>query len=181
MSEDPKIQNIEVLSSTRLFSIESVDLHFANGEARTFERLMSTGQGAVMVVPLIENDQLLLIREFAVGMERYELGFVKGRIDNGEAPEAAARRELREETGFDAKSFKRLATVGLTPAYSNYQTHIFLADELFSAPLPGDEPEAPEKISWPLADLDVLRRQENFSDSRSVLATFLIAEELINE
>ena len=31
---------------------------------------MSTGQGAVMVVPLIENDQLLLIREFAVGMER---------------------------------------------------------------------------------------------------------------
>ena len=129
MSEDPKIQNIEVLASTRLFSIESVDLHFANGEARTFERLMSTGQGAVMVVPLIENDQLLLIREFAVGMERYELGFVKGRIDNGEAPEAAARRELREETGFDAKSFKRLATVGLTPAYSNYQTHIFLADE----------------------------------------------------
>ena len=181
MSEDPKIQNIEVLASTRLFSIESVDLQFANGEARTFERLMSTGQGAVMVVPLIENDQLLLIREFAVGMERYELGFVKGRIDNGEAPEAAARRELREETGFDAKSFKRLATVGLTPAYSNYQTHIFLADELFSAPLPGDEPEAPEKISWPLADLDVLRRQENFSDSRSVLATFLIAEELINE
>ena len=69
----------------------------------------------------------------------------------------------------------------LPSAYSNYQTHIFLADELFSAPLPGDEPEALETISWPLADLDALRRQENFSDSRSVLATFLIAEELINE
>ena len=92
MSEDPKIQNIEVLASTRLFLIESVDLHFPNGEARTFERLMGAGQGAVMVVPLIKNDQVLLIREFAAGMERYELGFVKGKIDNGEAPEAAARR-----------------------------------------------------------------------------------------
>ena len=55
----------------------------------------SRGHGAVMVVPMLDADTVLLVREYAAGMHRYELGLVKGRIDAGETP-AAGRRPRAE-------------------------------------------------------------------------------------
>ena len=71
-----------------------------------------------------------------------------------------------------------LAAVSLTPAYSNYRTHIFLAQDLFSSPLPGDEPEPLQTKSWSLSDLPALRDREDFSDARSILATYLATEHI---
>ena len=44
------------------------------------------GHGAVAVVPMLDAETVLLVREYAAGMHRYELGLVKGRIDAGESP-----------------------------------------------------------------------------------------------
>ena len=178
MSTLPEVLNTTPVATSRLFSIEQVDLRFSNGTETCFERLVGEGEGAVMVVPMQTDQELLLIREYAVGMERYELSFVKGRIDSGETAQQAAHRELREETGFDAGRMEALATVSLTPAYSNYRTHIFLAQELFSSPLPGDEPEPLQTKLWQLSDLPALREREDFSDARSILATYLAAERI---
>ena len=71
-----------------------------------------------------------------------------------------------------------LATVSLTPAYSDYRTHIFLAQDLFASPLLGDEPEPLETQSWRLSDLPELRAREDFSDARSILATYLAVERI---
>ena len=178
MSTLPEILNTTPVANSRLFSIEQVDLRFSNGTETCFERLVGQGAGAVMVVPMQNEQELLLIREYAVGVERYELSFVKGRIDPGETAQQAAHRELREETGFDAGSMEALAAVSLTPAYSNYRTHIFLAQDLFSSPLPGDEPEPLQTKSWFLSDLPALRDREDFSDARSILATYLATERI---
>tara|TARA_Y100001934_G_scaffold282742_1_gene398039 strand:+ start:3558 stop:4163 length:606 start_codon:yes stop_codon:yes gene_type:complete len=178
MNTLPEILNTTPVATSRLFSIEQVDLRFANGTEACFERLVGEGEGAVMVVPMHSDQELMLIREYAVGVERYELSFVKGRIDSGETPEQAAHRELREEIGLDAGRMQGLATVSLTPAYSNYRTHIFLAQDLFTSPLQGDEPEPLETEVWRLCDLPALRDREDFSDGRSILATFLAAERL---
>ncbi len=178
MSPVPQIQKVQPLMKSRLFAIEAVDLLFENGQACTFERLVGQGEGAVMVVPVLSPERLLVVREYAVGVERYELGFVKGRIDAGESPEEAARRELREEIGLDARRLDILKTVSLTPAYSNYRTHLFMARELFPAPLAGDEPEPLEIIEWPTGELARLREASDFTDARSVLATYLFEERM---
>ena len=178
MNKLPQILKTTLVAQSRLFYIEAVDLRFANGQQANFERLVGRGTGVVLVVPLVDADNLLLVREYAVGLERYELGFVKGRIDAGESAAAAAHRELREETGFDAVRMKLLANVALTPAYSNYCSSIFLAQDLFRAPLPGDEPEPLQAVHWPLAKLGQLRAREDFCDARSLLATYLAREAL---
>lgn len=96
---------METVARSRLFNVESVDLEFSNGVRRVYERMRPSDREAVMIVPVI-GDDLLLIREYAVGTESYELGFPKGLIDPGEGMLEAANRELMEEVGYGAKRFR---------------------------------------------------------------------------
>ena len=106
----PDILNITAVARSRLFTIESVDLTFSNGAHRVYERMKPSEREAVMIVPIID-DHLILIQEYAVGLETYELGFPKGLIDSGETVNEAAVRELKEEVGFGAD---QLTTLGLS-------------------------------------------------------------------
>lgn len=99
--QKPTILNVETVARSRLFTVESVDLEFSNGVRRVYERMRPTNREAVMIVPIVD-DHLILIREYAVGTESYELGFSKGLIDPGESVFEAANRELKEEVGFGA-------------------------------------------------------------------------------
>ena len=105
MRKPPRILTTRPLPSSRFLRAEQVDLEFSNGEQRSFERLLSSGLGAVIVVPLQDEDTVLLVREYAVGVDRYELGLVKGRLDRDEIAVQGANRELKEEIGFGARDF----------------------------------------------------------------------------
>ena len=108
MIKVPRILSTKTVTSSRLFKVEEVGLRFGNGREMFYERL--TGHsGGVLVVPVTGDKGLLLVREYAVGFERYELGFVKGRIENAELPQLAASREMREEIGFGRR---RISTLG---------------------------------------------------------------------
>ena len=95
--QKPEVLAVRQAAKTRIFEVQEVDLRFANGAERTYERLTPSRKPAVMVLP-VENGELIMVSEYAVGPERYELTCVKGLIDAGETPEQAARRELQEET-----------------------------------------------------------------------------------
>ncbi|WP_240126784.1 ADP compounds hydrolase NudE [Thermomonas alba] len=158
------------------YRMERLDLEFANGERRLYERLHGRGHGAVVVVPLLDADTVLLVREYAAGVHRYELGLVKGRIDAGETPEQAANRELMEEAGYGAYDVRVLRKLSLAPTYMSHQTHLVLARDLYPQRLPGDEPEELEVVPWKLADLGQLILREDFSEGRSIAALFLVRE-----
>lgn len=169
----PAVLRAEPVARSRLFTIERLDVRFGNGREVQYERLRGGGS-AVLVVPLRE-DRLVLVREYAAGLERYELGFPKGRVEKGEAPEAAAAREVREETGYAASRLTHLRTLSVSPGYSDFATHVILAEGLHPDPAEGDEPEPLEVIEWPLAELAELMAREEFSDARSIAALYLLA------
>jgi len=93
MRKKPKILKIETLATTRVFNIERLDLEFSNGERRQYERLKPPGNGAVLVIPMLDDDTVVMIYEYSGGTDRYELALTKGKIDAGEAPLDAANRE----------------------------------------------------------------------------------------
>ncbi len=156
--------------------VEELDLEFSNGERRRYHRVHSRGYGAVVVVPMRDADTALLVREYAAGTHRYELGLVKGRIDAGETPEQAANRELMEEAGYGARDVRVLRSLSLAPTYMSHQTHLVLARDLYPQRLPGDEPEELEVVPWPLSRLHELILREDFSEGRSIAALFLVRE-----
>ena len=156
--------------------MERLDLEFGNGERRRYERLHSRGHGAVIVVPMLDDDTVLLVREYAAGVHRYELGLVKGRIDAGETPLQAAHRELQEEAGHAARDLQLLRTISLAPGYMSHQTHLVLARDLYPQRLPGDEPEELEVVPWRLDALHELVLREDCSEGRSIAALFIVRD-----
>ncbi|WP_297920325.1 ADP compounds hydrolase NudE [Metallibacterium sp.] len=178
MPKPPHILAIRPAPATSFLHIEQVDLEFSNGERRTFERMLPSGLGAVMIVPMLDRDTVLLVREYAVGVERYELGLPKGRIEPGESIEAGAEREMKEEVGYGAHRLLHLAALTLSPTYMTHHTHVVLALDLYPERLPGDEPEPLEVVPWKLAELHALLEHHEVSEGRSIAALFMAREHL---
>lgn len=169
----PKILSIQDVAHSKLFSIQSVDLEFSNGEKRIYERMRPGKREAVLIVPII-NDSLILIREYAVGIEDYELGFPKGAIDPGETAIEAAQRELKEEIGFGANQIEQVAKLTMSPSYFSSKMNILIADDLYSEKLEGDEPEPLQQVRWPIARMMELLEHPDFNEARNVSALFYL-------
>ena len=176
----PTIHNID-MDDSGPYRVEHLDLEFSNGERRRFQRMHGRGHGAVVVVPMLDDDTVLLLREYAAGMHRYELGLVKGRIDAGETPLQAADRELKEEAGYGARSLLALRELTLAPTYMSHAAHLVIARDLYPERLPGDEPEVLEQVPWKLDALHELILREDFSEGRSIAALFIAREWLRNQ
>jgi ADP-ribose diphosphatase len=174
----PVVTRTETIARTRLFRVEEVGLRFANGCEVNYERLRSSSRGAVLVAPMLDASTVLLIREYAAGVERYELALPKGLIEEGESMIEAANREIREEVGYGARKLTHLKSVTLAPGYFSHATHLILAEDLFPERLPGDEPEAIEVVPWSLDRLSELCAREECTEARSIAALFLVREQL---
>ena len=171
----PQIHSRKIVAKSGLFKIEQIDLEFSNGETRIFERMAGSGRGAVMVVPFINDDEFLLVREYAAGTHTYELGFPKGLIDPGESAEVAANRELKEEIGFGTNTLHPLHSVSMAPAFFDAKMTIFIAENLYPEVLPGDEPEPLEVVKWSIHNIDALLAKDDFIEARCI-AALLLAE-----
>ncbi len=176
----PDILNVEAVARSRLFTIEAVDLAFSNGARRVYERMKPSDREAVMIVPII-GDDVILIQEYAVGLESYELGFPKGLIDPGESAFEAANRELKEEAGFGATKLEALGKLTMAPSYFSSKMNIVVAEGLYEEKLEGDEPEPLIVQRWPLNNLLALLEQPDFREARNVSALFLVREWLVKQ
>ncbi|MFW3614074.1 ADP compounds hydrolase NudE [Billgrantia antri] len=183
MSERRPLQKPQVLSRqsvarSRLFHIEALELRFANGAERTFERLTGSDQGAVMIIAMPDPDHVLLIREYAAGFEDYVLTLPKGLVDPGEDIVTAANRELMEECGFGARRIEPLVELSLAPNYMRHRMQVLLATDLYPKRLPGDEPEPLVVEQHALEELPALLMRDDFHEARAIAALFIARDTL---
>ena len=176
MRKKPEIVAAETVARTRLFHVEQLDLRFSNGVEVQYERLKSNSGGAVLVVPMLDDDTVMLIREYAAGVHRYELGLPKGRIEPGEDLLEAANRELMEEIGYGANQLKHLTAFTLAPGYLGHHTQIVLAQGLYLQSCDGDEPEELEVVPWSLSNLSQLLIRDDVTEARSIAALYMVRD-----
>ncbi len=181
MTRKPEILHTRTVARSRLFRVEAGGLRFGNGAEVEFERLApGRGGGAVLIIPVLEDGTVLLVREYAGGTDRYELGLPKGGLEPGEQPLDAANRELREEVGYAARELVPLRSMTVAPGYISHQTHVVLARDLYPDRLEGDEPEELEVVPWPLARLPELLARDDLTEARSIAALYLARDYLRN-
>lgn len=172
----PEILSRRIVARSRLFRVEQIGLRFGNGQEVDYERLASSGLGAVLVVPMLDDETVLLVREYAAGTNRYELGCPKGRVEAGESLADAANRELKEEIGYGSRRITPIRSMTLAPGYMGHTTHALVAEELYEERLSGDEPEPIEVVPWKLHQLDELFSRSDFTEARSIAALLLVRD-----
>ena len=102
-----------------------------------------------VIVVAVEDDEIVLVRQSRPGADGRTLELPAGCLEEGETPEEAAVRELEEECGLAAGSWRRLGSFWAAPAYSTELVHVFEATELLEIGSPGldeDEDVFPERL-----------------------------------
>ena len=129
--------------------------------------------GAVLIVAQCGDGRIVLIRQFRYPVGRFLLELPAGRIEPGEAPEACARRELLEETGYEAKRWQRLGAIDSCVGYSNERIEVFLASDLQALGAEPDSEEFLEIILLTYGQAEDSVRDGRITDAKTIAALFL--------
>ncbi|WP_256376896.1 NUDIX domain-containing protein [Nitrosospira multiformis] len=128
--------------------------------------------GAVVIIPLLDNGELVLERQFRYPLHRDFYELPAGKIDSGEDPLVCAQRELLEETGYTAKSWRYLATLHPCIGYSNEKLIYYLAQELTFEGANLDDGEYLEIFTLPPAEALEWVKEGKITDNKSVSGLF---------
>ena len=186
----PRKASATVLSSRvayqgKVFSVTTDEVTEPDGGG-THTRDVIRHNGSVVILAVDqahESDdaadlKILLIRQYRHAAGHYLLELPAGRIEPGEAPLAAAKRELIEETGFRAKRWSRLVRYYASPGFLAETMQVFLAEDL----RPGKaQPEADEHITlqrMPAGEVLRLIGEGNIVDGKTILAVLLHLQNL---
>ena len=155
----------------RVFTLYRETVTLENGVTTDLDIIHHPGASAI--VPLIDNDTVILIRQYrhAVGREIWEIP--AGTLENDETPLHCARRELPEETGYRARHFHEIGTLVPVPGYSDEQVHLFVAVDLSPAEQSLDADEIIRVHPCPLSDALSMIRRGDIIDAKTVSALFL--------
>jgi ADP-ribose pyrophosphatase len=161
----------EILMKGRAFAIRRDHLKTPDGGETKLE-IIEHG-GSVVIIPVDENGNVLLVRQYrhAAGKELLELP--AGTLDEDEDPQVCAAREIREETGMAAGVLTKLGEFYLAPGYSDEFMVVYLAMDLSHAPLQADADEFLSVEVLPLAEAIKMAERGAIPDAKSLAALFL--------
>lgn len=102
----------------------------AEGKGRTMDRAIVRHGGSAVVMPVNDRKRVLLVRQYRLPANKALWEVPAGRLDPGESPLQAAKRELREETGITARKWTRLAEFWASPGFLAEKMTVYLAHDL---------------------------------------------------
>jgi ADP-ribose diphosphatase len=172
MPTKPQVLKRSRVASSKIFHVESLSMRFANGVEREYERLLSNHH-AVIIVPMLDDNRVILAQEYAAGTDDYQWALPKGKVDPGEDYVTAANRELQEEIGYAAEELILLKNMSQSPNYMQHSTQLVLARKLYPQTAIGDEPEPLHTQIILLSELEAVCEWPDFNEARSIAALYL--------
>lgn len=168
------------LRETQIDSEAAYDGHFLKiqrdtirlPDGKTSTREYIKHPGAVVILPVFDDESVLVERQFRYPLDRVFIEFPAGKIDPNEDPLACAQRELQEETGYTAKDWKFVCTIHNAIAYSNEHLDIFLARGLVPGERKLDDGEFLETFHATVPELLTWVREGKITDVKTVIGSF---------
>lgn len=143
-------------------------------DGKTATRELVLHNGAVGIIPITNEGKILLVKQFRKPLEKVILEIPAGKIDPGEEtmPERTARRELEEETGFQANTWTYVSSMYLSPGFSNEKMYMYYAEKLARVenPLAQDDDEVLELYELTLQEAKAEIEKGTICDSKTLYA-----------
>jgi ADP-ribose pyrophosphatase len=163
---------MKVLASKRVYEGRVINLRVdtVTGNRGQHDMEIVEHSGAVVVIAQPSPEEIVLVRQHrhAIGEDTWEA--CAGGIDAGETPEAAAIRELREETGFRARSMRRIWSAYSAPGFCNELLHFFYTDAWDVGETEPDAEEEIEIATFPLKRVLEMIERDELRDAKTQVA-----------
>lgn len=169
----------ETLSSKVIFEGRAVKLRIdtvRTADGRKSAREIVEHAACIAVIAVAAGDNVLLERQYRQALGRELLEIPAGGIDEGESPEEAVIREMREETGLRPQRVERLCGFYSTPGFCNEYLHLYLAADLVPDPLSAEDTAGIELVRVPVAQLPRLVSSGKMEDSKSIAGLLFYLE-----
>lgn len=153
------------------FDVDTVRL--PNGKLATREYI--SHPGAVGVVPFLNRDTIVMVRQYRHPVGEVTLELPAGKIDPRESILTCIKRELAEETGYTARVFTPLIRYWPTPAFANEVLHLYVATGLKEGRVNADEDEFLEVVNVPFRKAVEMVRRGKIRDSKTVVGLLACA------
>ncbi len=164
----------ERLQRCKVFDLDRVRFEPPEGPAREF--WVVEAPDWINVVPLTDDRRVVMVRQYRFGIDGFTLEIPGGMCDGDEPPLEAALRELKEETGYEARETVSLGWVHPNPAVQTNRCHTFLALGAHPAgPPQPDEDESFEVSAVPLDDIPGLIRDGTITHALVIAAFHLLS------
>jgi len=181
-NKDSKMQEVvtstEYLYEGRILKLRLDAVRLPNG--KTSQREIVEHRGAVAMVPMLDKDTVILVRQYRLAAGNSLLEIPAGTLDPNEGVEACAQRELAEEVNYAARRMIKLFHSFMSPGYSTEVIHTFLALDLTPAAGHTDEDEFLEILPTPFADALNMIKTGEIVDAKSI-SGLLYAERILKE
>ena len=175
---EPTVES-QVIYQGRILSLRVDTVRLAGGRLTTRE--IAEHSDSVCVVPVDEQGNVLLVRQYRKPVEDFLLEIPAGGVEPGEDPQETALRELQEEISYSAGNVQHLASFWVSPGWCTEYMHAYLATDLRPASLDPDYDEAITVERVPLANVSELIHSGEIRDGKSIasllLALWLLGKE----
>ena len=164
---EKKIRTLAILSAPH-FSVHLDRVQMVSGKMS--ERIRIDHPVASAILPLTEKKEILMVKQFRYALGDESLEIPAGKVDPGETPLECARRELIEETGFEAGSLKEIFQYYPAIGYSNEVIKIFLGTDIRKVTTEIDEDEITGVQAYSIEQVKDMIMSGQIRDSKTVLA-----------
>jgi len=190
VKKDPPSRETEAFPAPRLSSrraydgkVISVDVdtvRYPDGSTGEVEMVRHPGAAAIVALSDVDsaNPRVLLVRQYRYAADGFLLEVPAGRIDPGETSLECAKRELREETGYAALTWKSILTMYTTPGFTDEKIHIFLASELSAGEAAVERDEFLEVEIMPFATVMEMISAGEIQDAKTIAGLLVVSRVL---
>ncbi len=168
MNYEEKTLNTQTVYSGKVITVIKDDVEVADGHKSFREVVIHSG--GVVIVAMKDDEHILLVKQYRYPLKHVNIELPAGKLEKDEDPNEACKRELEEETGYKAKSWKSLGYINTTPGICTEKLYLYLAKDLEFVGEHPDEGEILKCFEYKLSDIFEMIKNGEINDAKTICA-----------